>query len=221
MKRKRGFGVPNRRRVKRRIYRRRPMPRRIVPAKLAIKRTFYLQNWTFGTAATDGFWRNYAFSLNQMPNVVEFTGLFDEYKINAIKVTFRPSYDSITSDSQGVVANSAPQAYAHIFVDPAATNPAGVYGSATLNSFLENDKVRSYTTNRPFSVYWKPLVRDALQGTGPNAEIRRSRYIRTVETGAVYTGFQMFLQQNNFATTNARINLDVFVTFYATFKNLR
>lgn len=212
-----------RRRAKRpRVGRKMRILRRIVPAKLAVKRTFYLENWTWNTTTTAGFWRYNSFTLSQLPNVVEFTGLFDEYKICAIKVQYRPSYDSVPSDAPALNVNTGPQSYAHMYVDPASTVlPSGLYNSGTLNSFLESDKVRSVNTNRVFSVYFRPKIRDGVQGTGPNAEIRRSKWIRTNETGAVHSGFHIFLQQNNFSTTNVRISLDVFVTFYMMFKNLR
>lgn len=207
---------------RRRVWRKPRIPRTIVPAKLQCKRTFYNGAWQFGTAQTSDYWRYFSYTLGQLPTVTEFTSLFDEYKINAIKVTFRPSYDSVPSDAPALNVNTGPQAYAHIFIDPAQTAlPAGVYNSATLNSFLENDKIRTVTANRPFSVYFRPMIRDAVQGTGANAELRRSKYIRSNETGAVYSGFNMFLQQNNFSTSNSRISLDMFVTYYMTFKNMR
>lgn len=218
---KRSRGRPREDAKRRRWTKKQRVPRSIVPAKLFAKRTFYNGNWTFNTVTVDGYWRNYSFTFSQLPNVVEYTALFDEYKINAIKVTFRPAYDSVPSDAPALNVNTGPQSYAHIFVDPAAVNPSGIYGAATLNSFLENDGVKTYDTNKPFSVYFKPMIRDQVQGTGPNAEIRRSKYIRTTETGAVHTGFNMFLQQNNLSTNNTRISLDIFVTFYMTLKNLR
>lgn len=213
---------PFRRTTRRRVFRKARIPRSIAPAKLAAKRTFYAGNWTFGTAAVGDYWRYMSYSLNQLPSVTEFTSLFDEYKICAIKVTFRPSYDSVDSAALSISSTTGPQAYAHVCIDPSSTNlPAGIYNSATLNSFLENSGVKSYTTNRPFSVYFKPKIRDQVQGTGANAEIRKAKWIRTNETGAVHAGFNMFLQQNNFSTSNARVQLDMFVTYYMMFKNLR
>lgn len=220
-------GVKGRRKMRKRVYRRGrvgvlAMPRLIRPNKLVTKRTFYLENWSFSTALISGYWRYYSFALNQVPNLVEYQGLFDEYKINAIKVTFRPAYDSVPSDAPALNINTGPQAYAHVSIDPAATNlPSGIYNSSTVNSFLENSGVKTYTANKPFSVYFKPMIRDQVQGTGQNAELRRPRYIRTNEPGATHAGFNIMLQQNNMSANNSRISLDVFVTFYLSLKNMR
>lgn len=55
------------------------------------KRTVALTSlaWTSSPITT-----GYAFSLNQLPNVAEFTALFDEYRIKRVKMVFIPTWDS-------------------------------------------------------------------------------------------------------------------------------
>lgn len=117
----------------------------------------YASSWAFSTASTSGFWQYKVFTPNNsVQNWTEINQLFDEYKVNAIKVTFRPRYDSITGADNGA---GTVQAYAHYVIDPASTTtPSGTYGAVSLNSFLEQSGVKTRTLNRPFSVYFRPKV---------------------------------------------------------------
>lgn len=224
LKRRAPYRRPARPMKKRRMTKR-PIPRGLRPAApsaMLVKRTFYAGNWTFGTVTTNDFWRYGVITLSNLPSASDFTALFDEYKINAIKVTYRPSYDSVPSDAPALNVNTGPQSFAHIVVDPGSTLiPTGTYNSTTLNTFLENSGVRTVTTNKPFSIFWKPKIRVQAAGGGTTSEVRKGGYMRTSDTGVVYTGYHMFLQQNNFATSNTRIALDSYVTLYMSFRNLR
>lgn len=208
---------------KRRAYRKKRMMRKR-SGVVHIKRTSYAGNWTFDTVSTAGFWRYIGPDITAFNNFSEFANVFDEYKVNGIKWTFRPAYDSV----QNISATTANQqlgqlqSYAHIVVDPGSTiQPTGSYGSLSLNTFLENDKVRTVTLNRPFSVYYRPKVLDNVFNTGTAAEVRRAGFIRTTETAAAFRGFHMYLQQNGMTVGNANIKLDLYVTFYVTFKNVK
>lgn len=213
----------NRQPARRAYKRRRAMTRRIPRAPRAprapgvmLKRTNYVGNWTFGTATTNDFWRYLAYDMTSFNAFAEFAAVFDEYKVNAIKVTFRPAYDSTLPDTVGI------QAYAHTIIDPGSTLlPSGTYNSTALNIFLQNDGVKSKTLNKPFSVYYKPKVLDQVFSTGTAGALRSSPWVRTTETGPVYRGFHMFLQQNNFGTANTQVKLDMFVTYYISFRNIR
>lgn len=213
---RRPYAMKNRKRQ--RMVRR--IPRNIRPNQVALKRTWYQTNWTFGTAATANFWQYYQFELATIPNLVELTGLFDEYKINAIKLTFRPRYDSVDV-GDAAAATSLPQAYLHYCVDPANTQtPSGIYNSATLNSFLEHSGTKTRTLNRPVSIYFKPKVISELV-SNQSGMMRKPDWIRTSATNVAHRGVHVFLQQNNFATSNNQIVLDVFYTYYMQLKNIR
>lgn len=188
--------------------------------KLACKRTLYVGNWTFGTASATNFWRYQSITAaSAINNFAELANVFDEYKINAIKWTYRPAYDSVQAPSAaGTIAQ--PQGYAHVIIDPESivTAPTGTYVSSNLNSFLENGGVKTYTLNRPFSVYWKPKIEmAAVNGT----TAVRPRYLRTTNTTEVHRGHHIFLQQNNFVQSNTNISLDMYVTVYFTMRNLK
>lgn len=209
-----------RRRVKRKFNRRKKVMRRKVGV-VNVKRTLYAGTWTWGTATVNDFWRYVTFDMGSFNNFPDFSAVFDEYKVNAIKVTYRPQYDSIQNITAAGTLTQ-PQAYAHYIIDPASTlNPAGTYVAATLNGFLENQGVRTRTLNKPFSIYFKPKVVDQVLGTGTAGVMRSSPWVRTSDAGTAYRGYHMFIQQNGFSSGNSNIKLDTFITFYCQFRNLK
>lgn len=214
MKRKRSYGRSTRR-VRRRSLRRRVRSRRgrrTGVSTVSMKRTLYGGAWTFSNASTIGFWRyinvNASTGIN---NFAELAAVFDEYRIHAIKQTYRLRYDNVAAP---VAAGSIvqPQAYAHIIVDPdSLLVPSGTYDQANLNAFLENGSVRTVTLNKPFSIYWKPKVYNSL-ATSVNSI--KAPWLPVTNATVAHNGFHMFLQQNNFSTTNSNIILDGFTTVY-------
>lgn len=187
-----------------------------------VKRTTFTGTWLMDTAATSGFWRYLAYDMGSFNAFNEFQAIFDEYKVRGIKVTFRPSYDTIQNQQTANTALGQLQAYAHYTVDPAATvAPAGVYASASLNTFLEQGGVKTRTLNRPFSVFFRPQVMYQVAATGTGAALQRAPWIKTTEAAASFRGIQMYLQQNSLNTGNNNVRLDMFVTFYVSFRSLR
>lgn len=208
------------RRSKKRSFNRSYKPRSRTGSIVRMKKTCYTGAWSFSTASTAGFWRyNTYTATNSIQNFAEIAALFDEYKINAIKVTYRPRYDDVTISD----ANSGqPQAYAHVIVDPSSTAlPSGVYGATTLNTLLENDNVKTFTLNKPFSVYFKPKVQDQLFGGGTSSRVLTPTFMKTSENSIDHRGFHMYIQQNNFSNTSTGIILDTFVTVYMQCRNLK
>lgn len=212
-KRKR-YRVPGRRTKAK--FERRIKPR--IPYTLSTTRNSWSSTWAFGVASTADFWRYYTFTPNDINGFIDYADVFDEFRINAIKVTFRPAYDSIQNVT-GAGSLAQRQAYAYVLVDPSTTvAPTGTYTAATLNDFLSQGKVVTYTLNRPFSVYFKPKVSEAVFGGGTAARVYDSPWIKTSETGVQFRGFHMFLQQNSLGAANENIRLDTFYTFYVSFR---
>lgn len=186
--------------------------------KMTFKRTMFIYNWTMATTTTNDFWRYFEPNLSDLPDLSQYQDIFDEYKINAFKYTFRPRYDTTTSGN----SSSIPQAYAHIIKDPGSTvSPSGLYGSATLNSFLANGNVKSYTLNRPFSVYMKPRVYQEMSASTTGLQLAKPRFFRIGDTLIRHRGFHIMLQQNNFGTVNTQVQLDVYLTLYLTMRGAR
>ena len=74
------------------------------------------------TTNTIDFYRYYTFTVNQIPNWSEYQALFDEYKVNWFKYTFRPRYDSFagndTTDTTLPGVTNQSTTYLHTLVDP-------------------------------------------------------------------------------------------------------
>lgn len=198
----------------------RPRMRKLA-SSLNIKRTLYLGTWTWGSATTNDFWRYETYSAANINSFPEFAALFDQYRINAIKVTWRPQYDSVNNVT-GAGTLIQPQAYAHVVVDPQSTVvPSGTYSTANLNTFLEQSGVKTYTLNKPFSVYFRPKLLDQVLGGGTGARVSPATWIRTTDNAVNHRGYHMFIQQNAMSASNTNIKLDQFITVYASFRNMK
>lgn len=214
-----------RRRGSRRFGSRARYSRRVIKNFLNVKRTFCLSDWTFNTASTSGFWNYYTYTLGDLPSYAEFASVFDEYRIRAIKVTFRPQVDGVVGvNLDQATATTAQNAveWLHTCVDPMSTViPSGTYTTSNLNSFLENSNVRSRRANKALSVYFRPIMVDGVSGSGTAAaRVSNRTWIRTSETAAVYRGFHAYRQVPNTAAV-AGFKLTPFVTYYLQFRNCR
>lgn len=193
--------------------------------RVSVKRTFFLATRTWDAAATSGFYSYDGFSLSNLPSVAEFQTLFDEYKINAVKVTFRPNIDYITEEQSGAAAvttNNVRKSVFHVAIDPVYTVPTGTYTSTVLNTFLEQQGVRSYNANRPFSVFYKPKVPAIATGGTTASTVGKPQWYKTADTGIAHNGFYWFWQTQGFNNAmTIKPALDVYVTMYMQFKNLK
>lgn len=64
---------------------------------VSIKRSVRLDNFSTSTTFTAN---SYVFTLSALPGASEFTALFEQYKINAVKLTFIPFFNSMDSEQQ-------------------------------------------------------------------------------------------------------------------------
>lgn len=216
------------RRVKRRIMRRftRRIPRAIqsrIPM-LRISRTRWHENWSPDTVTTNGFWRYYTTSLNSIQNNTEFTNLFDQYRIAALKYVFRPRYDSFagndTTDTTLPGVTNQGRCMLHVVNDPYSTvTPSGAYNSGTLNGFFEQgNSVKTYSGNRPVTVYFRPTVLANIGGQ--NSQVKRAPFLNVTDVAASHRGFHIFAQDVNMTGVFGQ-SWDVYITYYLTLKNQR
>lgn len=189
---------------------------------LTTQRTWWLENWTPNTVSTNGFWRFYSTTLNAVPNNTEFTNLFDQYKIAALKFVFRPRYDNFsgndTTDTTIPGVTNQAGTLLHVVNDPWSTViPTGTYQSGTLNSFFEQgNRVKTYNGNKAVSVYFKPTVRNMVASSSANPV--RGRWLQ--DSGIQHYGFHIFAQDVNLTGVFGQ-SWDVYVTAYMMFKNMK
>lgn len=187
-----------------------------------LKRTCFVFSWAPNTSTIDGFWRYFGTNLASMTNATEITLLFDQYKIAALKYTFRPrntGFDGAnTTDTTLPGVTNLGTTHVHIINDPYSTvTPSGTYTAANLNSFLEQGHVKSYTGIRPFSVYIKPTTPNVLDQTN-NSVRKRAGWINTTTAGINHYGFHVFMQDTNLAGVFGQ-TFDVFCTYYLMARN--
>lgn len=210
------------RRVRRKLTVARPI--RQTP-QLSFTRTFWYQNWTPSTVATSNFYRQWSFQLAFMPQYTEFSNIFDQYRINAIKCVFRPRYDGFsgndTTDTTLPGVTNQAGTKLHVIVDPKANiTPVGAYNNGTLNTMLENGRVKTYSGNRDVTVFFKPMVNNNVGGLNAGRRIK-APWMQCATADAVdHYGFYIFAQDINFTGVFGQ-SWDMFITYYLQFKDLR
>jgi hypothetical protein len=158
-----------------------------------------------------------------MPSSPELSAVFDMYRMNAVKMTFRPRYDgfdgSNTTDTTAPGVTNQGGTNVHYIVDPGSfLNPSGTYTSANLNNFLENGDVRSATGTKPFSIIYKPTT-NAATGSGPMKKTGQWLSTQTANDLA-QSGVHVFMQDTNLTGTFSQA-FDIFVTYYMSFRGVR
>lgn len=142
------------RRTRRKTYRRRRTARRVAYKTNLVSITRMVK---FSDIAISGTWScpGYYFTLSQLPSYTEFTNLFEQYRINAVKLTFQPYYNSMDTEGQianaaaGIAYNNIPRLYTLVDKDGAIT-------ATTENGMLEYASARFIRNPmKSFSVYVK------------------------------------------------------------------
>lgn len=197
-------------------------PRMLRTQQITVARKFWASYWVPGTAATTDFWKYYQFQPNQIPNWSDFFNLFDQYKINALKFSFVPRSDGFagndTTDTTLPGVTNAAGTRLHVVNDPYSTVvPAGLYSAATLNSMMEQGTTRTFIGTKTVDVYFKPTINVTTEA-GSNYRVKAPWLNVNVQN--VHNGFHIMAQDSNFVGLFNQ-SYDVFITAYASFRNLR
>lgn len=227
-KRKRGATTSRKTTMrKRRVFRRKTaIPRMsrslnsgmIVP----VKRKFWTTNFTPSTVATSNFAPQWTFALGSMPDYANYIALFDEFKLNAVKVDILPRFSVGAQVGQqvGLGVSTNYQQYVTIVKDPAMEPPAGTYSTGTLNKLLESGRSKTHNGNRAISVYSKVFMRQGgAAGEGINSQIIRPRWIKTTDFNTTHYGITAMFWDSTFDFTMLGVSYDIFYTFYLQFRN--
>jgi len=214
-KRKRSTPATTGRRVRRRTARPMRNLRMVGSPTFTVKQKTYLNVWQFSSAATNDFWRYYTTTANAMTNFAQHAVVFDEYKITNVTYEFRPQWDNFSPDNSLWSSGSV-----HTIVDPNSSFvPTGAYGAATLNTFLEQGRVKSRRMGTTVSLAFKPVVAKQIFGGGLSGVLSRAPWIKTSENLVDHRGVHIYLQQND--STLLPVKYDVFVTHTIMFRGHR
>lgn len=202
--------------IRRKRLARRPMGRIVRAPRQPVqyfKRSVYYSAWTANSTTTDIF-VNYYGVLNVLPNVSEFTSLYDQYRINGIKVTLIPrGNQSDIGTASGTVAQSV-----GVFsvIDYDDISPL-----TSLNQALQYQNLKMTRSHQIHSRYFKPRILNSVlanAGTGAVANAGSTRGWLDVNSGDVpHMGVKFVLQQS----PNSTQTFDVKIDYYLAFKNVR
>lgn len=199
-----------------------PRGPRLRGAVCNIKRTTYSTAFQVSTASTSGFWNYYSPTLNNgFNNFAELAAVFDTYRVNAIKLTFRPRFDSLAAPTTGATPMTVAHPYITYCIDPHnKVSPTGLYNSTTLNVLLENGNTRTVRSTRPVSMYWRPLI-EIPTNVGSGSTFRRPGWLPTTAADVPFRGCHVFHHTNGFSTALTDVIYDLSITWYITLKNLK
>lgn len=161
----------------------------------------------------------YAMSLGQLPNVADFTSLFDQYKITGAKITLTPALsEGINSPLFGQnVALGFSRVHSAIDYDD---NSA----PASEDSLLEYGSHKSTSPFQTHSRYIKPKVLHEVYRSALTTAYspRSSTYLDMSTTDVPHYGLKVWISAPNTAAgVAAQISYKVYQTLYFTCKNTR
>lgn len=208
--------VPRRRRRNMRL-RRGMIGRRIAQPVQYFKRSVYLSG-NIVTSVTSDTFTNQFFALSSVPNYTEFTNLYDQYKINAVKVTLIPRGNTAeitaSSGASTVFQGQSVGVFSVIDYDDTAV-------LANINEACQYQNMKMTRATQQHSRYLKPrfnLLSVTNQGTGATGASQNTRgWLDCDYINVPHYGVKWALQQN----VNYNLTYDVKIDYYLAFKNVR
>lgn len=182
----------------------------------------YFKRTTFGqgqivcdpTTETTG---SIVFSLAQVPNHTEFTSLYDQYKISAVKVKIIPRFNSINSSEAGT-SGLFPfdgQLFTAIDYDDS--------GVSNVNDILQYQNCKMTRLTSTHQRYFKPAARGIVQDiTGAStARMPVKGFIDSADDQVLHYCLKWCIPQFSAAAEAALVKFDVITTYYLAMKNVR
>ena len=185
-----------------------------------VKRTFLFGSWQFGTASTADYWRYIEYTLTSgFQNAAEFAAVFDEYRVNNIRVDFMPRFDNVAAPVTGATPLTVVKPRMACIVDGESTQtPSGPYSAGTLNNMLENGAT-IHDATKTVTMYCKPSV--ALATSSGGVVFKKSPWLRTFDLNIQHRIGHVMAFQQGFSSVATDVQWDIFITMYVSFKNLK
>lgn len=192
----------------RKIVRRRPRGGIKQPVQF-FKRVLYSPNFISVTAGTDGLVQT-PFRLDFVPNRTEFTALYDQYMIKAIKVTLMPRGNSSDLGTAATLGNVS-RVFSVLDYDD-SNNPTSISQLCEYQNLKVTDSVKNHTR------YLIPKFNANI--AGPLGTIARKPsvgFLDVTDESVVHNGVKWAIQ----APANGTVIYDLMTTYYLAFKNVR
>lgn len=157
------------------------------------------------------------FSLAQVPSYTEFTSLYDQYKISAVKVKIVPRYNVSAFDNiQSAAATPyIPQVFTAIDYDDS--------GVSTVSDLLQYQNCKMTRGNVIHQRYLKPRCRNILQNLNGTASARAPfrGWIDSADPEVIHYGLKWAIPPFATGPIEQTTKFDVVVEYYLAMKNVR
>jgi len=153
------------------------------------------------------------FRLNQLPDFTDFTNLYDQYKICAVKVEIIPQFDTNTQIGVGTVptASHIMSQNFHIIDYDDAVVPTDI------NQLMQHQNLKRTPCNRVIKRFLKPKFADRIFSNGIIDGFRPSKgFIDVQSPGVEHYGLKIA-----FASNPLTLTYGIRTTYYVACKNVR
>jgi len=150
----------------------------------------------------------YNFSLSDLPNVTEFTSLYDVYKINAVKIVFIPQMTQNISLS--TVNNAAANARFFSAIDYTDST-----GPTSMDQLRQYQSCKYTSCLRTHKRYFKPRIMDSGAAYNPGKP-----WIATSSPNVNYFGLYIGVEPMS-ASVTPTMAYSIECTYYVSFKNVK
>lgn len=188
------------------------IPRKLNNQVHAFKQTFEGPNIDIQTGITPTL-RGYGISINGLADITHFTSLFDQYRINMIKLTFKPQYTNFNATANQ--AYEVPYIYLAVDLDTGQA-PASI---EELDQYTRK-KIRLF--NKPVSMAWKPAILSSCYNTATSTAYYTvmKRWLDAAYSTVPHYGLKVGIVNSNSASTVAQ-TVRVTCTLWFQFRNVR
>lgn len=161
-----------------------------------------------------------SFPLNLIPNLTEYTNLFDQYKINGISFRAVPKTQQFQGGTSGT---GNPLGYGQVVsvIDyDDSTTPL------TKDQLMEYGSVKFTSSGRMHKRYFKPkiLTRAAINSATDGNVSSKALWVDTLNPDVQHYGIKLFIDAPvvpNPATDSSSVSYDLYATYYFQCKNTR
>lgn len=171
------------------------------------KRSVFSAGALTATAGTTVFDAG-AFRLSSLPDASDFTALYDQYRIKAIRWQLMPRGNS---SDLGTAGAQQTRLFSVIDYDD------GVIPT-TINQLCQYQNLKVTSTTQQHVRYFKPMIRREINnGGGGTANEPARAWLDVANSTVDHLGVKLALQ----GPVSGTITYDVLVTYYLAFKNVR
>lgn len=177
------------------------------------KRANFVTNIIGITPGAVPFGRADNFRLDQIPSFNEFTQLYDQYQIKAVKIQYIPRFTEVTISGTTSTAQIGNIWSCLDYDDSTAPTSIG--------TVLQYQNVKRTQMNKIHTRYLKPMVATEVFATGIASSYAPKRNIWLDASNASVEHYGVKMWVDSIPASSPPIVFDAVVTYYLMFKNVR